>query len=304
MAVLSVTLMKKEESESGDDGYKDRDVYHVLTDDPTDGPIVARTATGSPDGPIPDRGDEHEIISGSYVQRVRAVMHEEDPCHFLVTVEYGTTAPTGGAVGGHPWEQPAFVGPIEDHETEQVSKDLDGNAIVNSVGDPFENPLQREVVTDGIQVIQYELDYDLTAMAFYKNRVNQDTFFGFPANQVRLSSVVAEYVPVAGAESAHWRVTYTFKIKLSGWNPRLVNMGRRAQQLNNNGQGYSLQDICSGTGENRHPLPAPSFLDADGYVTPPEEAIEWPLKTSQNPDGTFKLYKSMRFKILPIRWPM
>jgi hypothetical protein len=319
MAVVFVGEDFGGSSERSIDGFRDERTFHVVTDSPADGPIVARQGSASPYGAVPQYGDAHPSLTGSYVQRIRSASIGGDPCHFQVSVSYGNKAPgqTNPPGDDYPWVQPAVCRPTEDRATEEVTVDVDGLYVVNSAGDLFSPALTREVTLDGIEIEQYERDFDFGAITFYKNKVNSKVWMGLAPGTVRLCSVLATLVEAE--PSNYWKMVYVLKIKAEGWNPRVVDLGFKALQFNLAGDKESL-DVIMDT--NNVPVTTPEFLDGTGRMryardkrtesSPgltseglpwPLEGIAWPPILPDNPEGTFKLYDKVDFSLLGWRLP-
>jgi len=163
---------------------------------------------------LPAIGDGFPSVSALTCVRKRAV--PVGPLLYEVTCEY--------AGKDSPLSEPAAVSMDEYSTTEPVDKDGDGNILANTVGD-LVTGLTREV-SDQIYIITRNEGSrpDSTART-YNNYVNNDTWNGWTANQVRFLPLKAQRI-VEGT-TYYWRVTYRFHCRADGWNHRYVNEGKR-----------------------------------------------------------------------------
>ena len=294
MAVVSVTeLYEGVDAEAVVGGRTYTRVFHVECDDMDDGPYVARTADDGTTS-VPAVHDTHPKDTSAWVSRVRAMpLVAGDPYNFRVEVSYGTRAADGSGGGESLLEQPATISGSFYHSTEEVTVDTEGTLIANSAGDPFTGVI-RHTSRPVLSIVQYEADFDFGAAAFYMDRVNSEQWQGLSPGQGKLSDASAQWMP----NDEVWRVTFKIEVNWDGWNPALVDKGRRAiiPEFEDDGP-IVLVDAYG------NPYPIDTMLDGSGHKAEEGEPIKYMPSGTTSRTERFKIYREMDFTILAIRWP-
>lgn len=106
--------------------------------------------------------------------------------------------------------------------------DQAGNAILNSAGDPFSEPITIDDSRPTITVTRNELvtSFSPTLAELYRDKVNDATWNGFPAKTVKcgiISTGDEQYDSNSG--SYYYTVTYPFTIDRDTWVKKLIDQG-------------------------------------------------------------------------------
>lgn len=198
----------------------------------------------------------------SYMQVVSTSTKELAPAnYFAVEVTYETPA-FQGTTGGNPFESPASYSWAQITETENVEEDVNGNPIVNSAGDPFDQP---PTITDRywqLTVTRNEPYFNLAQAVTYQNKVNSDTVYlqGVGAGKLTAGQVMCVSILPVGdydLDDNFVSIAYTFWIRESGFQLRRLDIGYR-QWLNGEDKSKPLTD------ENGNDITVPVPLNGEG----------------------------------------
>ncbi len=294
MSVVSVEEVAKGARESVQKigSRTDSRVFHVICDDPCDGPWVARSAAG-----VPGIYEAHPKDITIWCTEIRAKPYEEDPLHFRVVARYGIRreAEGGGGDPEHPETWPAEIDDASEHVQEEITEDVDGVPIANSLGDLFRG-VMCDVTYSGMVFTQYEVSYSGAVALFYSDRVNISPWEGMAANQGKLSKIRGRWDSAKGL----WSVSYTIKLHWFGWNPRLIDRGRRHKLPGV--YNPTWRDKVAILDANGFPVSQDVNLDGDGNVLADGAPLVY-LPDNNDPDKRFKKYRELDFALIGIRHP-
>lgn len=202
MAVVRVREDRVGQKGMGDDRTRDYTrTFTVECSSPLDDSLVVRVAPGIPRvyAPYVSAGGTYDLRSWC-----RSVSAERvaDSNVWRVTAQYSSridaASPGGGAgANSRPDVQsqpnPVLRPPVIEWDTVTASVpatyDRDGNAIVNSAGDPFDPPLEVEEARLYLRVTKNQLSYDATKYLSYHDTVNSKKFIVFRPNEVRCRKI-------------------------------------------------------------------------------------------------------------------
>lgn len=146
------------------------------------------------------------------------------PKVFIVTVSY---AKAGDSQAQDP-DKPS-VQWSRNVTREQVDRDAEGNPILNSAGDPFDPPPERDFGERSFSIFRQESVYDLDLAERFEDTVNDGTvtFLGkytFRDGQLKLDS----YLPVSRFpfDAVRVEMEYRFSFRRDGWDYRIIDQGR------------------------------------------------------------------------------
>jgi len=268
MAVVSVEEQWAEATAEGTrEGRTATRVYTVLCDDGTDGPVVARAATG-----IPRVGDAHPQDSWLKCSNIRAV--PVGPLLFKVYADYEVRFGDAGQ-GESPLDQAAEHEWFVIESVEPIDEDADGNPIVNAVNEAFDPPIQREFADPAVRITRNEATFSASNSANYANKVNSDSItidgLNIGPGYAKMKSITGTSF-IYGSET-YYRVTYTIHLRAGGWQRRVLNQGYRYWT------GEYLDDgskqIVRAEDANGQPLSHPVLLAADGKKLPDGGSPVW-----------------------------
>jgi len=201
-----------------------------------------------------------------------------------VTATYSTER----AINTVPTSDPVFVQWDTEQFTKPATQDKNGDAIVNSAGDPFLPPEQmddsRRVVT-----ITKNLSSVPAWVLTYQDAVNSDTFT-IDGVSIAIGEAKMQRVSVGPAEirngTTFRAVTFVIALRRDGWAYKILD------------QGYNEKDAAAPTGRVpiyiRGMLPtSPVLLDGTGKQLPDPKATDGVFLT-------FNVYKTQAFSSLPL----
>lgn len=150
---------------------------------------------------------------------------EESDCKraFLVTAQYGPWEPCNEDPTLNPTEvEIDFVA----YERIVDSDVVNGNAILNSAGDPFDPPVTSDDSRLVLTFTRNELFYDIELADLVRDTINESAWRGFDTGTVKASAPRAsrQYHPRIGW---FWRVTYVFHLNRDGWDKVVLDAGMR-----------------------------------------------------------------------------
>lgn len=157
---------------------------------------------------------------------IRPEQDNADPGVWRVYAEYSTDA------YGAPTNMPQIVVWSIERFTKAVYVDQDGNAILNSAGDPYDPPVTVDDSRLVVKVVRNELEYPTDVAIAYKDAVNSDSFEalligGAPADPgtVKMANVGGELMNSLTGAFRYWRMTYEMHVNNNGWQPKVLDAG-------------------------------------------------------------------------------
>lgn len=231
----------------------------VLTDNPLDGQFLVLAAAG-----IPTIGTPYETSteddSTAYVISREAVQDAIDPRRWVVTIEY--TNRSGNPLAADlelSWSSAAVNVP--------VVFDSNSEAVVNSAGEPFDPPPEKEMYYPVLTIVKNQATFDPAVIVLYQGKVNSETFYDFPPYTVRCKRISATRAKENGI--TFWKATYEFEFREEGSELRMLDIGYRERDAN----GHERQILDLGG----HPITKPALLDGGGgklHDPEPWDAVE------------------------------
>lgn len=178
---------------------------------------------------------------------------------------------------------------------EQWDIDAKQRPIVNSAGDAFDPPLERDQNDRGFSIFRYETTYDLELAETYDQAVNDSDVvllgrYKFKRGQLKVDS----YIPLGQLpfDIGLFEVEYRFAFRRDGWNYRAVDQGLTSWGVDSaSGKLVKMPIVYADTGEQvteavklnglGAPVDSASFkvmsrrgvIDAANNPTPPDPAI-------------------------------
>lgn len=198
----------------------------------------------------------------NYLQVVSTSTTELAPSNYY-SVEVTYQTPTfNGTTGANPFQSPPVYEWAQITRTVQVEEDVTGNPIVNSAGDPFDQPPS---ITDRywqLTVTRNEPYFNLTTSVTYQNKVNSDTVYlqGVGAGKLTAGQMFCvSILPVGPIDLTDnfVSIAYTFWIRESGFQLRRLDLGYR-QHLDSEDKSKPITD------ENGDDITVPVLLDGSG----------------------------------------
>lgn len=149
---------------------------------------------------------------------------------WLITVSYQPLQPGEQPSQNNPtptarpviwnWEREVYM--------EQLEEDVDGDALINSAGQPFDEPIEQEatrsvlVATVNVATLTEVIDYATT----FSNAVNDATWMDLAARQVLCREVTSTPLLTEGANT-YYSVTFRFALQPDGetWDRQFLQRG-------------------------------------------------------------------------------
>ncbi len=249
--------------------------FRVLTDSQSWGPNMVLQAFGYSYGDVYQQytleQDKYAWLHGMDIEE-----EGEDGIGWIVTLNYGwyDANQAGGGPSQNPLDMPIEVSwSLRDHET-VLDTDQNGNAVLNTAGDPFDPPAVIDDPRLVMTVVRNEQLFNIAWVLKYRNAVNSDPFAGF-------DPLTCKVLNISGRSQWHqdagwyYQTTYEFEFLAAyidydtntGFRPRILSQGFRA--------------ISSVTGLPYHitlkglPINSPMLLDKNGYLLATNATPYW-----------------------------
>ena len=157
-----------------------RGKFRVLTDSQSWGPNMVLQAFGYSYGDVYQQytleQDKYAWLHGMDIEE-----EGEDGIGWIVTLNYGwyDANQAGGGPSQNPLDMPIEVSwSLRDHET-VLDTDQNGNAVLNTAGDPLDPPAVIDDPRLVMTVVRNEQLFNIAWVLKYRNAVNSDSFAGF-----------------------------------------------------------------------------------------------------------------------------
>ncbi len=240
-------------------------VFHVVTSDPKDGPIVA-SAVGI------NLGDAYSTTNESDPGAICTSITPTqlgDTQQWHVTVEYQSECGNPDQRHHDPlsrspvWKFQIIKGQI-------VRKiDLDGKPVANSAGMPYESGLPVDTSLIGIEVSIYKNPASWnpwTTLSNMRDKVNADTWYGLAANTVKVEGATID--EVTENDQTLWHVSWNLVHNPDNWTVRILDEGP-----------YEFWEVGAGPDTNRYgklyaeekygnPIAHYGLLNGEGHFLP------------------------------------
>jgi hypothetical protein len=254
MAVVSCTeIFEGQDGEFNARGLSRRYTrnFSVKTDDGLDGAAVVVAYLSLP-ALYSSYTSGNDIDTAAYVDNVRA--QRLGPKLWHATVDYSTITPDAGQNVENPVDRAATVRWSSQSYQVPVTQDINGTPILNSAGDPFDPPVEREDKRRILNYSRFENSYSQIFADLYENAVNEDVFMGADPGYCRCNHIHGERHYEKGAYT--WKVDYEFEFRREGYEIPVLDQGFRYLDSND-----VAQTIRDGQGT---PVSSPALLNGIG----------------------------------------
>ena len=282
MSVVSIAPISGKEGKFG--LYKDSRAsrsWQVLTNNRFDDEYyVVQTGIGLGYFPVPYLSTHPD----SFILLCRSVSAKQDeraPLKWIVTAEYSgepISIPDQQSFVP-PLQRPAVIRRRKNKYMKALDKDVDGDAIVNSAGDPFdpppETPRGRPLIT-----ISKNVGFIPPGLSTYGDGINSlpfmcqgETFDQYTAriDDWDMSELKTETDPT-GVPWQYYVFTWSFEIDTEeGWKGSLLDCGFRERRAG--GDGISKFNILD-QATPPNPVSSPALLDGNGYSLVSQGIVE------------------------------
>lgn len=256
--------------------------FVVETDHPQVGPMAVRTAIGSTGtyytNGLDPMDPNYEFDQGSFVQSISVEQDGIEECQWTATVVYGPY--DTDQFGNNPTDWKSRVSFGGERTERVIWFDRDGNAVVNSAGDRFGEPI---TVPDHLQTLtitrnEWVSDFDPEVASAVSDTVNDATWNGYAVGRC-LMGIVTTSEPQFDSTTRgyYYTVTYPVSVARSGttWKKEILDQGfnaltgpygsSRVVMVDENGQPYSDPQALDGAGAKLAANGTPVSLPFDVY---------------------------------------
>jgi hypothetical protein len=102
--------------------------------------------------------------------------------------------------------------------------DRDGNAVLNSAGDAFESPPERDQYRTVTKITVNQVSYDDQYARSLQDNINNDSFAGADPRTLKIAKITSVPHWAAGYGQV-WRTTYEIHYDPKGWTRKILDMG-------------------------------------------------------------------------------
>lgn len=204
--------------------------------------------------PIPRKGNTHPDDSSLRVRTVAVT--QVSPIYFEVEVTYFASS----ELGEDPLNEPAKISITTISSTEEIDEDINGDALQTVNGEPLVGA--TEVIPDLAITVQRNLpSFDPFSVYEYVNKVNSDSFLGFPPGTVKITDIRANNVITDDYD--FWSASVTFQAREpirttaeKSWWKRLKHQGLKIKDSEGN--------IVTAIDDNQVEVTSPVSIKLDG----------------------------------------
>lgn len=256
--------------------------FVIVTDDPWIGANAIRAALPVGIGQFylvrNTSGAVTDFDGGSFCTSISLTCDAEDGMAWTANAEYGPYDATNYPQDVTQWV-PRVAWSFAQFQRD-LDQDINGNAIVNSAGVPFNPTIKADDSRPILQLVRNEPTFDLTLAEDFRDTVNQNVWWGYNPRCVKVSNISStrQFNQDIGF---FWETTYEFHINENTWDENVLDAG--VMQLN--GSGSDIVPIS----KNGIPVPDPVPLNGSGA----------PLSVGGTPNYlTFQVYPTSDFSKL------
>lgn len=267
MAVTQTTLQLTDngqwEGETAE-GYERtyRTNWLVVTNDKLDGPQIVMAAPGLPSMYSTYAAGNDVDTAARLVKKTPKLKSRSATGNaWVVTCDY-TTAADSNQSQQDPTERPPTISGSFVQFMRPLEKDTDGEPVVNTVGDPFDPPIEVEDSRPVLTIVKFFSSLDFVFFCSYKDVINSDTFtvrsLSFAPDVCKMQNLSFNEQWINGIN--YFQVTAEMEIKPEKWIPKeILNQGYRVKWPDADGKLQMAKDDKSG-----EPLNTPVLINEDG----------------------------------------
>lgn len=196
--------------------------FRVRTSDGLDGPAVVQAYLSLPalysTYTSGNDADTAALVESVRVTGVGFKLWEAE-------VTYSTITPDSGQNAENPLDRNPVVRWSSQSYQVPVVRDVNGRSILNSAGDPFDPPIEREEKRPLLSVERFEMLYSPALAQEYQYAINSDTFVGALAGYARCNAIDGDRHYEKNFYC--WRVKYEFEFRREGFAAQPLDQGFR-----------------------------------------------------------------------------
>jgi hypothetical protein len=250
-----IDVIAKWSERSADIGRRMRG-YTVKTDSVTDTEDVVHKAAGLPKYGAAYDGDATYMVTARTVKPLGPTLWEA-----VVTWDrkvFNLQNPEEG-----PLSQPPEYRWSSAVSTEEVEKDAEGFALINTADEPITGVM--EDFYDSVLTVTFNVaSYDERLARQYRGAVNADEYRGAPPGTVLVSDITA-VSRGQGSEQPYFSVGVELIFREDGWDRRFLNQGfREWVGLDTDADGNKIKRFAEITDKEKRKVTEPVHLNATG----------------------------------------
>jgi len=227
---MAVVTVQEQKDRSSTHNVKNERTYSrqwiVETDSATDDAVTVENGWVIVTGI--SAGTAHPSDAGAIAKEISTSCDSDDGKTWTVTCSYG------------PWDeseknpllQPTDIQWSFNQYEKIVDSDILNDAIVNSAGDPFADPVTIDDSRLVLNVTRNEATFPVSVALAYVNSVNSDSWYGGNPRQWRCSNISAtkQYDAEYGA---YYQVSYSFDFRVETFDHVILDRGTRELDAGN-----------------------------------------------------------------------
>lgn len=272
--------------------------WRVVTNDKTNDSLYV-LSYGLSAGILPQRYTPHPSNAYLTARRLRADSQSETPLHWIVTVSY-SSAPVSSEEkdkqeNPNPLNRKAKFRWSTNLYREAVEKDIDDNAILNSAGDYFDPPIERDRSNWVVTVTKPVTSVPAWLLDYNNCPINESSFTvdGVTVEEKKARLTTIDIGEEQIENDVKYRViTMQIEFKKEGWTAKILDQGLR-KRLDLAGGWKQVHIEKENEDGELSKVTSPVLLDGSGGV------LEEP-----SPDTSvfldYELYEPKDFSVLPL----
>ena len=185
---------------------------------------------------------------------------------WMVDVAYAPFTSLLSSITGDPINKPPVIRFQPNRVSKPATEDISGIPILNTAGDPFDPPPEKDSTAVAMIVTRNEASPNLWGiLGGWVDHVNEDQWGPFPPRTVKIGPIeMPAWEYSQKSNRIYWPMEYTFDINPDTWDLQLVSQGMR--EVNPDDSSGRLRTILESDGQ---PITDPMLLDAGGHRLDP-----------------------------------
>lgn len=220
MAVISVDLDRQGSTSKLTLATRQSTLTWIVITAQTDSSVIAEQASGIPAYGTPHPDDPFRYCIDVSADRV-------EPGVFRVTATYETPPNGEQQLPDNPLNQvPQYQWGFNTFER-AIDYDLNGIAIVNSAGEPYDPGVMMKYAVATLNVTRNEPAYDHSYAFTFVNHVNADTFYGVGPGYAFCTGISGSSATfnILGLTQVYWVVNYQIEFSSFPYQPKVLDAG-------------------------------------------------------------------------------
>lgn len=183
---------------------------------------------------------------------ISADMETMDGTKWKVTGNYAF--PDAGETSENPLNAPPQINWDQTQYTKLTDRDIEGNAVVNSAGDPYQDAQEIDDPRPVLNITRNIQNFSPALAYQYRNAINADPFQGAGPGEVKVMAIKADY-QYDQQWGNYWTVSVQLQFEPLGWDRKILDQGFREKKNNKmvaittSGEAVKEPALLDGTGK-------------------------------------------------------